>query len=81
MILFWVHSISQWHKCLRNRTTLQICTTFQDRSIRNDMKRTGADSGVCPVARPDLLKPKPYHLSDATAKYRQCTEQARNITA
>jgi len=45
------------------------------------MKRTGADSGVCPVARPDLLKPKPYHLSDATAKYRQCTEQARNITA
>jgi hypothetical protein len=36
---------------------------------------------TCHVARPDLLRPKPYHPFDATAKYRQHTEQVRNVTA
>jgi hypothetical protein len=31
------------------------------------------------VTRPHLLRP--YHPFDATAKYRQHTEQARNVTA
>jgi len=34
---------------------------------------------TCHVARPDLLRPIPYHSFDTTAKYQQHTEQARNV--
>ena len=45
MALSWVHSISQLPKRSRNRTALQIRTTFQDRSIRNGKKCRGVDGG------------------------------------
>ena len=45
MTLFWVHSISQLPKRSRNRTTLQIRTNLQDRSIGNEKKGRGADGG------------------------------------
>jgi hypothetical protein len=45
MTLSWVHSISQLPKRSRNRTTLQICTTLQDKSIRNGKKGRGAYGG------------------------------------
>jgi hypothetical protein len=74
-----VHSISQFKKRSRNHTTLQIRTTLQDRSISNEKKGRGADGGD--VSRPHLLRLQPYHPFDATAKYRQHTEQVRNVTA
>ena len=45
MTLSWVHSISQLPKRSRNRTTLQIHATLQDRSIRNGKKGRRADGG------------------------------------
>jgi hypothetical protein len=45
MTLPSVHSISQLQKCSRNHTTLQIRTTLQDRSISNEKKGRGANSG------------------------------------
>ena len=36
---------------------------------------------TCHVSHPHLLRLEPYHPFDATAKYRQHTEQARNVTA
>jgi hypothetical protein len=49
MSLFWVHSISQWQTWSRIRTTVQICTTFQDRSVRN--KRRDEERTVVYVSR------------------------------
>ena len=37
--------ISQVPKCSRNRTALQIHTTLQDRSVRNEKECRGADGG------------------------------------
>jgi len=81
MPLSGAHSISQLSKRSRNRTALQIHNTLQDRSMRNG--KQGAERTVVTrhVARPGLLRPWPYHPFDATAKYRQHTEQARNVTA
>jgi hypothetical protein len=45
------------------------------RSIATLKKARGEDGGDVSIARPDLLRP-----FDATAKYRQRTEHARNIT-
>jgi len=45
MTLSWVHFISQRQTRSRKRTTVQICTTLQDRSIRNE-KGWGADGGI-----------------------------------
>ena len=47
------------------------------------IRRRGEERTVitCHVVSPGILKLWPYHLFDATAKYRQHTEQAHNFTA
>ena len=76
MTLSRVHSISQLPKRSRNRTALQICTTLQHRSIGNEEKGRGADSGD--VSR-FTSTPAEFTTFDATAKYWQRTKQARNF--
>jgi len=51
-------------------------------NIRYALKEKRKERTVvtCHVARPDLLGTLPYNPFDATAKYRQHTEQARNVT-
>jgi hypothetical protein len=49
-------------------------------TLRFKEKEKRATVVACHVARPDLLRPYPYHPFDSTAKYRQHTEQARNVT-
>jgi hypothetical protein len=77
MTFSWVHSISQLQKRSRNRTVPQIRTTVQDRNTSNEKKGRGADGGD--VSR-CTSRPAQAITFDATAKYRQRTEHARNVT-
>jgi hypothetical protein len=81
MTLSWVHSISQLQKRSRNHTTLQISTTFQDRSTRNEKKGRGADCGDMSRCTSSPAQAVTVHLFDAKAKYQQRSEHARNVTA
>jgi len=44
--LSWVHFISQRQTRSRKRTTVRICTTLQDTSIRNEKKGRKANGGI-----------------------------------
>jgi len=84
MALSSVHSISKLPKRSTNRTALQIHTTPQDISFRSEKKGRGADGGDmsrCTSTLAQAVTLSSLYLFDVTAKYRQRTEQARNVTA
>jgi len=76
MTLPSVHSISQLPKRSTNCTAQQICTTLQDRSIGNEEKGRGADSGDVSCCMSTAAESTAF---DATANYWQRTKQARNF--
>ena len=81
MALSSVHSISQLPKRSTNRTALQIRTTLPDRSIRSEKKGRRADGGDVSRCTSTPAPAVTVSSFDVTARYRQRTEQARNVSA